>query len=73
MRRLVARQGRTSFLTVPLDWDGDPIALAVIHDLAMQQAWEIPLSSALARGYWDELEEFVEYLPDGLPVKPWLI
>ena len=36
-----------------------------------QQAWEIPLSSALVRGYWEEVAGFEEYLPDGLPVKPW--
>jgi hypothetical protein len=62
MRRL-ARNGRR-WLLVPEDWDEkDPNTMALVVDHDARRITELPVSSALGRGYWEEGGGRVSSLP----------
>lgn len=57
-------------LAVPDDWDGDQRVMAILEDRDQEQAFEVPLNSALIRAPW-------EFVPNKswepqYPVKRWL-
>ena len=48
---VIARQGHR-LLGAPVAWGGDQLQLGVIVD--GDRSWQVPIGSALARGYWEE-------------------
>lgn len=52
MKRVAKSSTGKRLLLVPNDWDGDLLAIGVV--VSGGNAWEVPVGSALGRGYWEK-------------------
>lgn len=67
---VVATRGSQQLLANEEDDPRNPNTMGVILDDG--QAWEIPIQSALARGYWVAADSSGSVSIDGVEVIPWV-